>query len=164
MVAWTCAAVVAVRLVYVSQPLRSDEGGYLYAARHWRVGRRVPVRRPTRRPAALLMMIFRLAAVTDWDGAIRLLSIAFTVATVLGIARAAFVLAGDRAARWAAVVVAALLVSPALAADQADGELFAVTFVAWSVALSLDAWRCREGASRWLLAVAPEPWPSRPPW
>lgn len=153
-VGWTCLAVVAVRLVFVTQPLRSDEGGYLYAARHWgSAGEFLYGDLHVDRPP-LLMMIFRLAALTEWDGAIRVLSIAFTVATVLGIARGAFLLAGDRGARWAAVLAAALLVSPALAADQADGELFAVAFVAWSVALALDGWRRHEGAARWWLAVA----------
>ncbi|HQR28391.1 MAG TPA: hypothetical protein PLP61_15215 [Nocardioides sp.] len=152
-VGWVCVAVVAARLVFLTQPLRSDEGGYLFLARHWRTGGEFlygdyHVDRPP-----LLMAIFRVAALTDWDGAIRLLSIPFAVLTVAAVARSAFLVAGDTAARWAAVVAAAMLVSPALAADQADGELFATPFVAGSVALALDAWRRPRGAARWGLAV-----------
>lgn len=152
-VAWACLALVAARLLFVTQPLRSDEGGYLLLARHWRSGGEFlygdyHVDRPP-----LLMAIFRLAAVTEWDGAIRVLSIPFAVVTVLAVAHAARVLAGDRAARWAAVVAAALLASPALTADQADGELFAAPFVAGSVAVALVAWRRPGGSPRWWLAV-----------
>lgn len=148
-----CLAVVAARSVFVTQPLRSDEGGYLLLARHWRSGGEFlygdyHVDRPP-----LLMVIFRVAALSDWDGAIRLLSIPFAVVTVLAVAHAARQLGGRRAAGWAAVVAAALLVSPALAADQADGELFAAPFVAGSVAAAIAAWRRPGGVARWWLAV-----------
>lgn len=148
-----CVAVVLARLIFLTQPLRSDEGGYLFIARHWSPGGEFlygdyHVDRPP-----LLLAIFRLAAMSDWDGAIRLLSIPFVLAAVLAIARAAYVVAGDRAAAWAAVVAASLLSSPALAADQADGALFAAVFVAGAVALALDAWRREPGPTRWLLAL-----------
>lgn len=152
-VLWACLAVVAARLVFATQPLRSDEGGYLFLARHWRSGGEFlygdyQVDRPP-----LLMLIFRVAATTDWDGAIRVLSIPFAVLTVLAVARAARVMESAAAAAWGAVVAAALLVSPALAADQADGELFAAPFVAGSLALTVDAWRRAGGMAQWWLAV-----------
>ena len=152
-VLWACVAVVVARLSFLTQPLRSDEGGYLFVARHWRAGGEFlygdyHVDRPP-----LLMAIFRIAALSEWDGAIRLLSIPFALAAVLAVARAAYVVAGDRAAGWAAVVAAALLSSPALAADQADGELFAAPFVAGAAALALDSWRRPAGRTRWWLAV-----------
>lgn len=46
-----------------------------------------------------------------------------------------------------------MISSPALAADQADGELFAAPFVMVSIALTLEGHR-RVGAPRWLCAVA----------
>lgn len=142
---YACAAAATARLVYLWQPLRSDEGGYLLVARHWESGAEFlygdfHVDRPP-----LLLAIFRLAALSEWDRAIRLLTIPFAIAAILALARAGFLAAGWRGARWSAVVAAALVSSPALAADQADGELFAVPFVAGSVALALDAWRRQSG-------------------
>jgi hypothetical protein len=147
-----CAGVVATRLVYAGQPLRSDEGGYLHLARHWDPGGAEflygdhHVDRPP-----LLLLLFRVAALWEWDGAIRLLVIPFVLLTVIALARAGQLLAGARGARWAAVVSGALLSSPALGADQADGELFAVAFVAVSVAATLEGWRTRSTAAglRW---------------
>ena len=130
----TCAVVVAVRAVFVAHPIRSDEGGYLMAARHWAPGEGeflygdFHVDRP---PA--LMAFFRLAAMWETDAAIRVITIPVVVGIVLTTALAAGVLAGPVAARWAAVVTAALMCSPALAADQADGEMFALIFVTGSI-------------------------------
>lgn len=139
---WTCVAVVAVRTIFVFHPLRPDEGGYLLAARHWAPGRgeflygEFHVDRP---PA--LMMFFRLAALWEADAAIRVITIPVVVVIVLAIAYAARLVAGPTAARWAAVVAAALMCSPALAADQADGEMFALLFVTSSIAAILHARR-----------------------
>jgi hypothetical protein len=133
--------VAVVRTVYVFQPLRADEGGYLFIARHWDAGGEFlygdyHVDRPP-----LLLAIFRLAALTEWDQGIRVLSIPFAIAFVLAATRAGQLLAGDLAARWSLLVGAALITSPALAADQADGELFAVPFVMGSIVATLEAWR-----------------------
>jgi hypothetical protein len=76
------------------------------------------------------------------------------VGLVVATARAAYLAAGPRAARCSAVVAAALISSPALAADQANGELFAVPFVMASVAFTLDAWHRRAGAAQWQCALA----------
>lgn len=147
--------IVLTRLVYAWQPLRSDEGGYLFLARQWNPGAGeflygdLHVDRPP-----LLLAIFRLAAWTDWDPAIRVLAIPFVIAAVLLTARSAYLIAGWVAARWAAVVTAALVSSPALAADQADGELFAVPFVAACIALVLEAWRRGSATGRFWWAVA----------
>lgn len=142
------AGVVLTRLVYAWQPLRSDEGGYLYVARRWNPGGGEFLYGDLfvdRSP--LLLLVYRVAAWWEWDGAIRLLAIPFVLAGVVLSARAAYVLAGWVAARWAAVVTAALLSSPALAADQADGELFAVPFVAAGIVVVLEARRGARGAT-----------------
>jgi 4-amino-4-deoxy-L-arabinose transferase-like glycosyltransferase len=149
----TCLTVALVRCVYLWQPLRSDEGGYLLAAREWRRGGEFlygdyHVDRP---PG--LMLLFRVAASVEDDRAIRMLAIPFALLLVVASARAAALVAGPRAATWAAVVAGAFAVSPAVAADQADGELFAAPLVAASIALSLDAWRRERRSARMLLAA-----------
>ncbi len=151
---WLCLGVVLVRSVYVAQPLRSDEGGYLMVARQWHAGGEFVygdyyVDRPP-----LLMAIFRVAALSDWDPMIRVLAIPFTLLFVVAAWHAGRLLAGLRSARWAAVVGAALMCSPALAADQADGELFAAPLVMAAFALALAAWKADSGRARLWLALA----------
>lgn len=150
-----CLAIVVVRLAYAWQPLRSDEGGYLFLARRWdpRGGDFLYGDYHVDRPF-LLMEIYRVAARWEWDGAIRVLAIPFVLVAVLALTRAGFLLAGWSGARWAVAVAAALVNSPALAADQADGELFAVTFVAASLALTLQAWQTSSCTAQRLLALA----------
>lgn len=149
-----CLAVVAVRLTYVLHPLRPDEAGYLLIAREWEAGGEFLygdyyVDRPP-----LLMLIFRVAALSDWDPLIRLLTIPFALLFVLAAWRTGDKLAGPAGAAWAAVVGSALMCSPAIAADQADGELFAAALVMPSIALALTAWRTAPGGRRFLLAAA----------
>ena len=85
-----CATVVVTRLVYAWQPLRSDEGGYLFLARQWSPGawEFLYCDHHVDRPP-LLLAVFRLAALTDWDRAIRLMVIPFVAAAMLLTARAA---------------------------------------------------------------------------
>ncbi len=136
----TCVAVVLARLVHAGFPLRSDEGGYLLVARHWAPGPGeflygdYHVDRPP-----LLLAFFRGAAAWETDAAIRLIVVPVVVVTVLAVAGSGRLIGGHLAARWSAVVAGALLCSPALASDQADGELFAVAFVATSVLMALRA-------------------------
>lgn len=149
---WLCLGVVLVRLTFVRHPLRTDEGGYLLIARQWHSGGEFLygdyyVDRPP-----LLMLIFRAAALTDWDPMIRVISIPFVLVFVLAAWRAGEMLAGPAGARWAAVVAAALMCSPALSADQADGELFAATLVMASIALCLSAWHA--GSTPWRIGLA----------
>ena len=127
------AAVVVARLVYLWPPLHSDEGGYLFVARHWRAGGEFlygdyHVDRPP-----LLLAVFRLAAVCEGDRAIRVLAIPFVVAAVLAMARAAFLVAGHGGARWSAAVTAALVSSPALGGTRSMGS----------------CWRCRSSRDAW---------------
>ena len=116
-----CLVVVAIRATYVLRPLRNDEGGYLLAARQWHTGGEFMygdyfVDRPP-----LLMLVFRTAALTDWDQAIRVLAIPFVLAFVVAGWRAGTLLVGPAGGRWAAVVAAGIICSPWLAAEQADG-------------------------------------------
>ncbi len=149
---FVCLAVVTVRATYVVQPLRNDEGGYLRIARQWHTGGEFLygdyfVDRPP-----LLMAIFRIAAVFEWDQAIRVIAIAFVLVFVLAAWYAGKVLAGPAGGRWAAVVAAGLMCSPMLAADQADGELFGAALVMAAIAAGLAAWRADASPRRLSLA------------
>jgi len=150
-----CVAALLARLSALTQPLRADEGGYLLAARAWRSDGEflygdVFVDRPP-----LLMAAFRLAALVEWDGAVRLLAVPAVLGAVLACAWAGHTLAGGTGARWSAVVAAALVSSPALAADQTSSALLAVPWVALSAALVLAAWRRATGTRQaWLAGWA----------
>ncbi|MFD2092941.1 hypothetical protein [Blastococcus deserti] len=145
-----CLGVVLVRATYVPRPLRNDEGGYLLVARRWHTGGEFLygdyfVDRPP-----LLLLLFRIASLTEWDQAIRVLAIPFVVVFVLSGWRAGCLLAGPPGGRWAALVAAGVMCSPGLAADQADGELFGAALVMAAVALALSAWNAGSAArARW---------------
>ncbi|WP_138759689.1 hypothetical protein [Modestobacter altitudinis] len=143
-----CSVVVVVRATYVPRPLRNDEGGYLLVARQWHTGGEFLygdyfVDRPP-----LLMLIFRLASLVEWDQAIRVLAIPFVLLFVLAGWRAGTLLGGPAGGRWAAVVAAGVMCSPGLAAEQADGELFGAAFVMAAIALALSAWHADSGTGR----------------
>jgi 4-amino-4-deoxy-L-arabinose transferase-like glycosyltransferase len=150
-----CLAVVLVRATFVPRPLRNDEGGYLFLARHWHTGGEFLygdwfVDRPP-----LLLLIFKVASLTAWDQAIRVLAIPFVLGFVLAGWRAGSLLGGRTGGRWAALVAAGLICSPGLAADQADGELYGAVLVMAALALALSAWHARVLAHRlWLAGAA----------
>jgi 4-amino-4-deoxy-L-arabinose transferase-like glycosyltransferase len=151
---WLCLAVTVARSAYAVQPLRSDEGGYLLIARHWRAGGEFlygdyHVDRPP-----LLLLLFRVAALSEWDGMIRVLTIPFALLFVLAAWHVGRRLSEGSGGRWAALVAAGLMCSPALAADQADGELFAAPLVMAALALSLAAWQAFDERVRLGLAFA----------
>ncbi|MGY1808563.1 hypothetical protein ACI8AF_14440 [Blastococcus sp. SYSU D00669] len=149
-----CLAVVAVRALHVPRPLRNDEGGYLLVARRWHTGGEFLygdhfVDRPP-----LLLLIFRVAALVEWDQAVRVLAIPFVVGFVLAGWRAGHLLGGPSGGRWAAVVAAGVVCSPGLAADQADGELFGAALVMASLALALTAWHAESRSRPWWALAA----------
>ena len=139
---------VLARLVYVLQPLRTDEGGYLLVARQWHSsGEFIYGDYHVDRPP-LLMLIYRVAALSDWDPLIRVVAVPFALIFVVAAWRAGELLGGALGARWSAVVAAGLMCSPAMASDQADGELFAASLVMAAVALGLTAWRSASDPGR----------------
>lgn len=149
-----CLGVVVVRATYLLQPLRSDEGGYLLIARRWRAGGEFLygdyyVDRPP-----LLMLIFRVAALSEWDRTIRLLTIPVVLLGVVAAWWAGRLLAGRPGGAWAAVTAAALLSSPAVGTDQADGGVFAAAFVMSAFALALAAWEAGPGRRVWFAFAA----------
>ncbi len=140
--------VVLARLTYAFHPLRNDEGGYLLISRQWHTGGEFLygdyfVDRPP-----LLMLIFRIASLSEWDQAIRVLAIPFVLVFVLAGWRAGTLLAGPAGGRWAAVVAAGFMCSPPLAAEQADGELYGAALVMAAFALALSAWHAESRRHR----------------
>ncbi|MGZ4429134.1 MAG: ArnT family glycosyltransferase [Nocardioidaceae bacterium] len=147
-------ATVALRLVLVLAPPHPDEAGYLMVARAWHLGG------PTLyghywvdRPPGLIGL-YKIASLVPWIPMIRVLTIPFVVLFIVSAAWAAHQVAGERAARWSAVVAGALAVSPLLGTQVADGELFAAPLVMFAVALTLKAVRRPGGPSYRLAFVA----------
>jgi hypothetical protein len=147
------AGVVAlVRLLTLVGPLHPDEAGYLLVAQGWRAGGpnlygHYFVDRPP-----LLIALYRLAVLTGWPTTIRVLASISAVLFVLAAAWAAQQVVGDRGVRWAAVAAGALVTTPLLMAQEADGEIFAAPLVMVAVALTLAAVR-RGGGRSFVLAV-----------
>jgi 4-amino-4-deoxy-L-arabinose transferase-like glycosyltransferase len=150
-VGWVAAAVgivVALRAPFAALPLGVDEGGLAYVASRWEAGTGWLygphwVDRPP-----LLLALFRLAA-SGAELGVRALGGVAAVTVVVVTAETARALAGDRAARVAAIVAAALAGSVALSAAYAPAELLAA-------APSVTALLClvqahRTGRDRWLI-------------
>lgn len=151
-VAAVAAGVLLLRTAFLLGPLDPDEAGYLIVARDWHAGGpnlygHYFVDRPP-----LLIALYRLAALTGWGPSIRLLATGFTVLLVVAAAWAAHQVVGHRGARWAALVAGGLCVTPALTAQEADGEIFAAALVMLAVALTLAAVR-RTGLPAFGLAL-----------
>ncbi len=143
---WSAVALaVLARLLVLHLPAWSDEAGFLQVGGSWHVGGH-----PTSlygsywvdRPPVLVT----LYGVADRLGgliALRLLGAVAATLTILGLADFARTVcgarAGTRAAGWAAVIGAALLSTPYQWSFMVDGELLAVPFVAWGLALTARA-------------------------
>jgi hypothetical protein len=150
-VALVVVATVALRLIFLRDPIHPDEAGFLLVAKDWHLGGpflygHYWVDRP---PG--LIAIYRLASLSSWPLAIRVLTIPFVALFVVSAAWASYVVAGERSARWSALVGGALMVSPLLDTQVANGELFAAALVMLTIALTLAAMR-RPASPSYLLA------------
>ncbi len=152
-VVWIAAiGAVCVRLPLLSRPPSPDEAGFLIVGGQWHGGGTSLyggywVDRPP-----LLITLFRIAADAGGLVPLRLLGCVATVLTILGVAQLARQLGDRRAAGWAAVAAAVLLVSPLTGAQSVDGELLATPFVAWGLVAAVVA--LRGGPRSTLLAGA----------
>jgi Glycosyltransferase family 87 len=136
-----CAVVVVLRTVYLVGPFYSDEAGYTVVARSLRAGGpNLYGHYFVDRPPGLLLL-YRLATLTGWAPSIRVLATGLALLLVGSAAWAAYEAVGERGVRWAAVVAAALVVTPVLSAQEADGEILAAPLVMLSLALTLAAVR-----------------------
>jgi hypothetical protein len=133
------ALVVGLRMLLISRPASPDEAGFLVVASQWHVGGTSLygdywVDRPP-----LLIGIFRLADLLGGLTALRILGAIAAVATVWLLASTAGRAFGGRAATWAGVAAAGLLVSPLIGADVVNGELLAAPFIALGLRLAVEA-------------------------
>lgn len=145
---WTLVGAVvltiAAHLMFLGTTPGADEGGYAVVARYandpgpYLYGPTFVDRPP------LLILVFRFAALLGSQGALIIATLA-AIVCVLAAARAAYLIAGPRAARWAAAITAGFGSSPLLQAENANGEIIAGAFVATSIALLLEAGRVRRG-------------------
>ena len=142
------AALVAVtlRLPGLTRPIRADEAGFLMVARAWQP-------RPDSmygpyfvdRPP-LLIAVVRAA---DWIGGPLFIRVVGALAAGLLVLASAYVarhVAGDRAARWTAVAVAALVTNVLVDSVAVKGELLALPLIMGSFGLTLLA--LERGSSR----------------
>ena len=142
--------VAAIRVPFLWMPPSSDEAGFYQVARAWHFGGpylygRYWVDRP---PG--LISVFAVAGLFGHLWVVRVLAIAFAIAFVVFAAVAGRLAGGSRT--WAAAAAAALVVTPAIQAPLATGELLAIPFVMGSVAATLAAVR-RRGRSAFALAA-----------
>ncbi|MDX6324768.1 MAG: hypothetical protein QOK15_1122 [Nocardioidaceae bacterium] len=136
----TIAAVVSMgtHLLFLSQRLGDDEGGYAMVARFWgQPGHYLYGPQWVDRPPVLILVF----AIGDHLGPYGVRLMAGVLATVLVIAAgyAAGAVRGRQAAGWAAWTALAFSSSTLLQGEKLDGELVAATFVMVSMALLLHA-------------------------
>lgn len=138
-VAIAAVAAVALRLPGLTRPIRADEAGFLIVARTWRP-------QPDSmygpyfvdRPPLLIAVV----KASDWVGGPLFIRIVGALAAGLLALTAAYVarfLAGDRASRWTAVAVAALVTNVLVDSVAVKGELLALPLIMGSFGLVLLA-------------------------
>jgi 4-amino-4-deoxy-L-arabinose transferase-like glycosyltransferase len=146
---------LGLRLPYRHAPLGIDEGGVAFIAKAWGTGHGSLYGAYWLDRPPLLVGLFKLALVGGTPG-IRVLGALAALALVACVTFTARAVAGDRAARTAAVLSAALAGSVALAAVLTPGELLASVPACASVGCLVAAqWRRQAGwmATAGLLAV-----------
>jgi len=130
---WTVGAVaglaVLARLPFLGHAPGPDEAGFLLVGGQWdgpgfSLYSEYWVDRPP-----LLITIFRLASELGGLTALRLIGCLAVLLVVAGSAQVAGLLAGPQAARWAAIVAAALCLSPLLGGYAVNGEILAAPFI-----------------------------------
>ncbi|AWB91750.1 hypothetical protein C3E78_05750 [Aeromicrobium chenweiae] len=133
--ALTIGAMVAVRLCFLGLPAGRDESGYLIVGNAWGDGDSLYGPYWVDRPP-LLMWIMDLAGNLT---ALRLIGLLSCVLMVLGVARAAYVVRGAQAARWAAAAAALFSTAHWFGVPRTNGEMLCAGFVAWGIALAAQA-------------------------
>ena len=132
-------AVIAVVVARVVMMIRTnaggDEAGFLMVGAGWHDGSSLYGDYWVDRPPLLIWITELAGSLTG----LRLLGILASVLTVLGIAWAAHIARGPRAARWAAGAAALFGIAQWLGVARVNGEMLAAPFVAWSIALTLYA-------------------------
>jgi 4-amino-4-deoxy-L-arabinose transferase-like glycosyltransferase len=147
---------LGLRLPYLHTPLGIDEGGVAFIAKAWGSGHGSLYGEYWLDRPPLLVALYKLALVGGATG-IRVLGTLAALALVAGVTFTTRTVAGDRAARIAAVLSAALAGSVVLAAIFTPGELLASVPACASVGCLFAAHRRRQAgwmAAAGLLAVS----------
>lgn len=147
-IAAVLAAMIVVRLLFLGQPAGRDEAGFLIVGASWDDGPWLYGQFWVDRPP-LLIWLMELAR--DLTG-LRLMGLLASVLMVLGVARAAHVVRGPRAAVWAAAAAALFSTAHWFGVPRTNGEMLAAPFVAWGIALTAQA-LLRPGPRSWLFAL-----------
>ena len=132
-------ATMALRLPFLLSSPSPDEAGFLMVGAGWHSGGtslygNYWVDRPP-----LLIGLFRLSSSLGGLTALRLLGCIAAGLIVLGSSVTAGMIAGRPAARWAAIVAAALCTTPLLGTVPVNGELLAAPFIVGSIAAAVKA-------------------------
>ncbi|MBC9733738.1 glycosyltransferase family 39 protein [Nocardioides marmotae] len=139
---WTVAVAAALafllRLPGLTRPVRADEAGFTLVARGWDprpdsvYGDLFVDRHP------LLVAVFGLSDRIGGEHAIRVVGALACALTVLGAAAVARRVSSERAAKWTAVAVAALLTNTVIDAVAVKGEILALPLLFGSILCALD--------------------------
>lgn len=133
------AAAFVLRLPGLLDPITSDEAGFTLVARTWDptpdslYGPHFVDRTP------LLLAVFRAADLVGPVWGIRVLGAVGAAVTVFLVSRAARLVASPSAARWSAVLVAALVTTPLIDPVSVNGALLALPLTAGCLLLGLHA-------------------------
>ncbi|MCW2836768.1 MAG: hypothetical protein JWQ15_882 [Marmoricola sp.] len=130
---------VMVRLPFLAADPSRDEAGFLLVGQQWHSGGSSLygdywVDRPP-----LLITLFQAAAQLGGVVPLRLIGCVATVLVVCGTAYVARRIGGRSAAPWAALVAAALCVTPRLGGQAVNGELLSAPFVVAGIAAAVAA-------------------------
>lgn len=128
---------VVVRLVYLGDPAGRDEAGYLVVARGWHDGTSLYGDHWVDRPPLLIWIVEAAGSVTG----LRIVGLLASLVVVAGVAAAARLAAGRKAALWAACTAAVLGTAHWFGMSRTNGELLASAFVAAGLPLTLLAVR-----------------------
>lgn len=144
---------MALRLPFLTHSPSPDEAGFLLVGAQWHPGGtslygNYWVDRPP-----LLIGLFQLSSAFGGLTALRLLGCVAAGLIVLGSAATAGMIAGRRAARWSAIVAAALCTTPLLGTVAVNGELLAGPFVVGSIVATVAALRAVDDRRAGQLAV-----------
>lgn len=144
---WTSGAVavlaVVARLPFLGHAPGPDEAGFLLVGAQWDgPGSSLYGDYWVDRPP-LLITIFRFAAELGGLTALRLIGCLAVFLVIVGSAWVARLLAGVQAARWTAIVAAALCLSPLLGGYAVNGELLAAPFIVAGFLLAVAALHAR---------------------
>jgi hypothetical protein len=138
---------LATRMLSLRVPLGTDEGGVAFIAKAWGSGHGSLYGAYWLDRPPLLVALYKVAVAGGVTG-IRLLGALAALALVALTTLVTRAVAGDRAARVTAVLIAALACSPAIAAISTPAELLAAVPACASVGCLVAAHR--SGQARWL--------------